>query len=89
MAMYQISVWVSEQFQRLFMYSFTRIVRRQRLKTPQASRTLQFVCSKQNRASAPFIHTDTQNMQGPMFVCLKSYGPMFVLLINSISPAKS
>ncbi len=38
----------------MFMCYCAHILRRQSLR---ASRVLQYVCSKQNRASVPFIHT--------------------------------
>ncbi len=43
----------------MFMCSCIRMLRRQRLKMPQASRVLQYVYSKQNRMSASSIHTET------------------------------
>ncbi len=45
------------------MYLCPHLVRRKTLKSLRASIVHQYVCSKRNRASVPFIHRDKQNIQ--------------------------
>ncbi len=55
----------------MFMCSCTHMLRWQRLKMPQASRVLQYVYSKQNRMSAPSIHTENiHTMQDSFLNCI-------------------
>ncbi len=73
MAIYQIFRMGLRAVPEIMFYVFIYSNSEAKLKTQQASRTLQFVCSKQNRTSVLLIHTEHAGSYVCLFEIIRPY----------------